>query len=83
MKNLILAIAIMLGIGATCEATQYVIRYQNGKWNVIVVPEYNVYPYYPYYPEYQPGYPSYYHPAPRPCPPRPCPCYPRSQRHCH
>lgn len=92
MKSVLLAIAIIIGLAASAEAARYVIRYNpsNGKWDVVVVPDYNPYPYHPYapspyypYPAPQPYYPVYphYH-NPRPCPkpqPRPCP----NHRHDH
>lgn len=63
MKRLILAIIIALGINTVADAAQYVIRYHNGKWSVVLVPDQPqpVYPYYyptPVYP--QPVYPYYY-----------------------
>lgn len=79
MKSVILAIIIALGINTVADAAQYVIRYQNGRWNVVVVPDYpQPCPYHPYAPVYPapvyPVYPHYYHPPqPRPCPPKPRP----------
>lgn len=69
MKCLILAVIIALGINTVADAAQYVIRYQNGKWDVIVLPDnpYSVYPS-PYV--YSSPYylTPYYYPTLQPCP---------------